>query len=56
LAYVYADELVVRPPGAPTTNSDPTEKAAANESRQDCFGGRRINLRGFSGHFKIERI
>jgi hypothetical protein len=25
---VYAGELEVRPPGAPTTNSDPTEKAA----------------------------
>jgi hypothetical protein len=53
---VYAGELEVRPPGAPTTNSHPTEKAPLNGSRQDSFGGQRINLREFLGNFKIERI
>jgi hypothetical protein len=38
---VYAGELELRPPDAPTTN---------------CFGSRRINLRGFLGNFKIETI
>jgi len=53
---VYAGEGEMRPPAAPTTNSHPTEKAPLNGSRQDCFGGQRINLREFLGNFKIERI
>jgi hypothetical protein len=39
-----------------TTNNDPTEKAAAKGIASGLLRGQRINLRGFLGNFKIERI
>jgi hypothetical protein len=42
----------VRPP--PTVIQ--LRRRPLNGSRQDCFGGRRFNLRGSLGNFKIERI
>jgi hypothetical protein len=42
----------VRPP--PTVIQ--LRRRPLNGSRQDCFGGQRINLRGFLGNFKIGRM
>jgi hypothetical protein len=42
----------VRPP--PTVIQ--LRRRALMGSRQDCFGRQRINLRGFLGNFKIERM